>query len=91
MHCRAQLGISVEPAITPDELTIYYMRDEEIFISRRSTVVDRFSVPALVAELNTVNKERPSWISPDGCTLFFDSDRDGGEGNFDVYMATRSL
>jgi hypothetical protein len=33
--------------------------------------------------------EAPTWISPDGCHLYMQSDASGGMGGVDLYMASR--
>jgi Tol biopolymer transport system component len=67
------------PAVTPDELTIYFSSDrkdggakggEDIWVATRSSRADAFESPRNVQELNTTADERPSWISPDGCRLY---------------------
>lgn len=43
-----------------------------------------------VTELNSSSTDMPYWISPDGLTFYFDSNRPGGKGDNDIYRATRS-
>jgi hypothetical protein len=31
----------------------------------------------------------PSWLSADGCRLFFSSNRGGGKGNYDIWQAEK--
>jgi hypothetical protein len=42
-----------------------------------------------VPELSSPFSESPSWISPDGCTIYLQSDRPGGLGAQDIYVAVR--
>jgi Tol biopolymer transport system component len=42
-------------------------------------------------EINTESFDQQPSISADGKTLFFSSDRPGGSGAFDLYMASRRI
>jgi beta-lactamase regulating signal transducer with metallopeptidase domain len=49
-----------------------------------------FGTPTnLGPNVNTSSKDAGSTISADGCTIYFGSDRPGGYGDWDVYVATR--
>jgi Tol biopolymer transport system component len=63
--------------------------NDDIWVARRADVGDPFGAPAAVTELNTAAADGPRWLSPDGCTLYFVSDRSGGQGGYDLYSATR--
>ncbi len=43
----------------------------------------------LPAPINTVGHERSPFLHPDMHTLYFSSDRSGGQGGLDVYVSTR--
>lgn len=45
-----------------------------------------YKTPQLVTEIDTPYAENDAWLSSDGHTLYFTSDRDG---SLDIYMATR--
>jgi hypothetical protein len=62
---------------------------QDIWIARRASVNDPFGAPANVSELNTANNDQPGWLSPDGCRLYLYSDRTGGVGGTDLYIAER--
>ncbi|CAN5745473.1 hypothetical protein BH09MYX1_BH09MYX1_08560 [soil metagenome] len=71
----------VSPVVTPDDLTIFYASDRgdggasgalDIWTARRAKATDPFGTPTNVAELNTTEGESPSFVTRDGCTLFFD-------------------
>ena len=59
------------PVVTIDELTIYFGLG--IKYARRSSPDE---VPTVFSEDVSIDSEnlRPSWISPDGCRLYFDQD-----------------
>lgn len=46
-----------------------------------------WSRPKPMAELNTTSNERGAAFSRDGQYLYFSSDRDGGAGGYDIYVA----
>jgi hypothetical protein len=48
-----------------------------------------FGTPKPVTELNSSRLEYPQWLSVDGCRLYLESDRPGGAGDLDVYVASR--
>lgn len=48
-----------------------------------------FSAPEPVAELNSAGYDRDPWLTPDGLTIYFSSDRTGSLGSSDIWMASR--
>jgi WD40-like Beta Propeller Repeat len=56
----------------------------DLFIAAREG--DRFGEALALASVNTDADERDPWLSPDGETLFFSSDR---EGSLRIYQASR--
>jgi hypothetical protein len=84
----------VRPVVTPDELTVYLCstaaagsnRDEDIWVQQRKVVTSPFDAAVNVTELNTAPLNFPSWISPDGCRLYFDA----GDMTRDLYVAERN-
>jgi hypothetical protein len=84
------------PAVTADERQIFFRRisggEEDIYTARRSTAADGFGTSSAVAGLAEPDvREVPSWISPDGCHLYFHSDAPGGMGDEDIYLARRGI
>jgi len=85
------------PAISQDGLTIYVTTDKtgslgsgDIWGATRSEVTAPFGEPVNVAELNTTSNDAAPCISADGLTMYFVSDRPGGAGQMDIWIATRS-
>jgi Tol biopolymer transport system component len=83
------------PILSDDRLTIYFasnrddpdaLGDYDIYRATRSTLSDGFGAPTLVSELNSPAGDFPRWLSPDGCRLYFHSNRDGA---FAIYVAAR--
>ncbi len=66
--------------ITSDALTVYWASQRtdlmahggyDIFMASRARATDAFSNLRNVAELNSASDESPSWVSADGCRLYF--------------------
>lgn len=86
-----------DPALSADLLTLYFnsKRDggqgqEDIWFAQRSKRDEAFSAPMPERALNTSDRETGLALSADGLSLWFSSDRDGGDGRLDVYLATRA-
>jgi hypothetical protein len=88
------MGSVYGPALSKDRLEIFFALNNnqlgDIFHATRSTPSDGFGTPRLVAELSgATTHEVPSWVSPDRCQLMFMSNRGGGSGGYDIWIATR--
>ena len=86
------------PIISPNGLVLYFSStrpfaagrtDENIWVATRAKTTDDFGVPTQVLNVNSPTADEPSWISNDGCRLYMISDRPGGPGGQDIYLATR--
>jgi Tol biopolymer transport system component len=63
----------------------------DIWVSTRPTADDPWGEPVnLGSIINSEHHERAPHISADGLSLIFDSDRPGGMGSSDIWMATRA-
>jgi Tol biopolymer transport system component len=89
------------PTIFEDEArggtTLYYasnrpggLGDFDIYASRRSGEDGAFGPGAPVAELNSSGRDTRTAIRRDGLEIFLASDRPGGLGDRDLYVATRA-
>jgi Tol biopolymer transport system component len=85
-----------DPVVSPDGLTLYFTSyrtetagSSDIWVASRASTGDPFGTATNVAELNTAAAEWPTWISNDGCRMYFGSDRGGGMGGHDLWVATR--
>jgi Tol biopolymer transport system component len=81
--------------VSPDELTLYFGSNRtggmgmfDIYVATRGTTSDAFGTPTELAALGSAANEWPTWISPDGCVLYFESDR---AGSSDLFFATRGM
>ena len=86
-----------DPALSADLLLLYFnsQRDggqgqEDIWLARRASPLASFSSPAPERALNSEQRETGLALSDDALSLWFSSDRDGGAGGLDVYLATRA-
>ena len=84
------------PSLTPDELTIVFESDragglggDDIWLATRSTPTGTFSAPQPLSGINSSSRDGSPELSRDGLSLFFESDRAGGAGNLDIWVATR--
>ena len=57
----------------------------DLFVAWRRSVNDTFTEAQLLDDLNTPGDERDPWLTPDGKTLYFTSDRDGA---LNIYTAS---
>jgi hypothetical protein len=85
-----------DPVASADGLILFFSStrpggrgDFDIWMAMRPSASEAFGVPVNVGEVNTASIDRPSWISPDGCRLYITSDRPGGQGDLDSWVATR--
>jgi WD40-like Beta Propeller Repeat len=62
----------------------------DIWASTRTTVTAPWSTPVAVTALNTSFGEIHPALDLDGLTIYFASNRPGGSGGNDLYMATRT-
>jgi serine/threonine protein kinase len=81
------------PWISADDLELYFTSrksgDYDLYVSRRATTSDKWGDPTKLAVVNTVHGESAASLSSDGLTLFVQSGRPGGFGEWDLYMTTR--
>jgi hypothetical protein len=85
---------TVDAFLTDDGLTLLYSsghangtmtESADLYVAVRSSTSEPFSATAPLSELNTAAEERDPWLSADGKTLFFVSNRDG---LLNIYQAT---
>ncbi len=86
----------LSPRISADGLTLTFHSyrgsygNEDIWIATRATKNDPWNDPVnLGPTVNTGANEGEGVLSPDGRTLFFNSDRPGGSGGLDLWVTTR--
>ncbi len=76
-----------------DGLELYFTSrrsgNYNLYVSKRSDKNDKWSEPVSLDILNSPDSESGASLTADGLTLFFHSDRPGGFGGYDLYVATR--
>lgn len=87
-------GYDSFPVPSSDELTIYFASDQsgggfDIFTAHRASTSYAFPKPQVVTELSSTAAEFPSYVTHDGCSIYFSSNRTGN--NLDIYVASRPL
>ncbi|MGD8499757.1 MAG: hypothetical protein PVJ86_03875, partial [Phycisphaerales bacterium] len=82
-------------SISADGLELYFTRghpdsDRDLYVTTRETTDDEW-LPAvnLGDTVNSLSIEHGASIPADGLSLYFSSDRGGGEGGRDLYVTTR--
>jgi hypothetical protein len=62
----------------------------DLFTATRTDPIGSFAPATPLSTVNTIYEEYDPSVSGDGTTLYFSSDRPGGLGGLDVYVATRA-
>jgi len=83
------------PSLTADLLELYFTSERnggpaEIFVAKRAQHDAPFEAPVLAGALNARGIETSPAVSADGLSIWFASDRAGGLGDLDIWVATRS-
>ena len=86
------------PALSKNGSSLYFASDrpgavggEDLWVSRRAGKDGPWQAPVnLGAAVNTVYNERSPELSRDGHFLFFATNRPGGVGDFDIWVAWRA-
>lgn len=76
------------PFLTADGLTLYYSTasPRDLYVTSRAEVSAQFPPGQPIAELNSDFVDEDPWVSPDGRTIYFHTNRDGKS---QIYMAHR--
>lgn len=80
--------------LSPLETELYFSGklpgvNKDLYQITRMNPGDAWGPASKITELDTGNTEQTPRFSADGLTLYFSSDRAGGVGNDDIWMATR--
>jgi hypothetical protein len=81
-----------DPVLSVDGLELFLQSDRggsaRVWVSRRQSVSEPFPVPVHVSELDGPgDNDVPNWLSPDRCSLYMTSYRQGNLAH--LYVATR--
>ncbi len=85
----------LDPFLSKDGETLYYTAagpssatlGAELLVARRASVADAFATPQRMAELSSPQDDKDPWVSDDGRTIFFTSNRLGGVDR--IFFSTR--
>jgi WD40-like Beta Propeller Repeat len=80
-------GTPLDASATPDAGPTFGTSD--LFVAWRRSTDGPFEVTQALSDLNTSANERDPWLSPDGSTFFFTSDRDGAPNIYSVSVRPR--
>ena len=84
---------TVDAFLTDDGFRLFYVNGPsfgpaDIFVASRRSTADAFEHFAPLEDINTASDERDPWLSADGSTFFFSSDR---SGQYAIYEARLRL
>lgn len=87
-----------QPTLSRDQRSLYFasprpggLGGNDIWVSRRASLDGPWGNPEnLGAPVNTSANDQGPTLSPDGLLLFFHSNRPGGHGGQDIYVAHRT-
>ncbi|HVJ88414.1 MAG TPA: hypothetical protein VM580_01335, partial [Labilithrix sp.] len=86
------------PVYSADRLTLVFASNRppgansntDLYIAQRAGTGGTFTSPLRMPEpVSSASSDLPGTVSSDGCLLYFTSDRPGGFGGHDVYIAKR--
>jgi Tol biopolymer transport system component len=83
------VGREQTPELTPDQKTIVFSTDGDLFIAERSTPTDPFGPAQAMTGINSGSPDSGAAFSADGLVLYFTSQRTGGSGSWDIWVSTR--
>jgi Tol biopolymer transport system component len=85
------------PWLSADEQTLIFVSDRaggrggaDLWVAERDAVEADFDEPTHLAELSSGDNEGRAVLGPDGLSAFFSSERSGGRGGPDLWMALRT-
>jgi len=86
-----------DPSISANGLELYFQStragdygDRDIYVATRATTDDKWSQAVNLGPIiNSSARDAGPDISSDGLSLYFNSNRAGGYGNYDLYVTTR--
>jgi len=86
------------PMLSADGLSLYFystreggLGNRDVWLSTRPDVGADFTAPTFVAGVNGPDDDHLPWLSPDELTMLFETNRPGGVGGFDIWIARRAF
>lgn len=95
----SSLQNETRPSLRHDGLEIFFQSNRtgsggtgDLWVATRGSTLEGWSTPVNPGDtINTASVEQNPYLSSDGTTLFFSSDRPGGFGGLDLYLSARTL
>jgi TolB protein len=91
-------GSAFSPGVSADGLSLYFFSTREGGLGRRDVwraarpaLAADFAAPTLVAGINGPDDDHLPWLSPDELTMLWETNRPGGVGGFDIWIARRAF
>jgi len=87
------------PSLSADGLSLYFSSDRpggygglnDIWLATRKTLRDSWGTPVNLGEsVNSAGWDWTTCLSADGLSLYFGSDRQGGQGELDIWITRRT-
>ncbi len=88
----------VSPSISADGLILIFQSPRpggygraDLYVTTRATTIEPWGEPVNLGP--SINSPQIDWcpsLSPDGCTLYYGSERPGGYGSSDIWVSTRA-
>jgi hypothetical protein len=87
-------GSNLGGSVSPDGLEMYFTSERDgnfdLYVSRRASTEEEWGMPVkLGPPVNGPSWEHKPSISPDGLSLYFPSNRQGGCGGLDLWVSSR--
>jgi hypothetical protein len=84
----------VDACLSDDGLAMFFTSgpstgDGDLFVAWRETTSEPFTISEAVSDLNTAADERDPWLSPDGATFYFTSNRSGENNIYEAQVRPR--
>jgi Tol biopolymer transport system component len=86
------------PLLSSDGRSLYFhstraggLGDRDVWLATRADGAAEFTVATLVAGVNGPNMDHVPWVSPDELTILWATNRSGGVGQLDIWIARRSF
>src|SRR5262249_39325399 len=87
------IGEDLSPVVRDDELEIFFSSSrtgtQRIWRAVREATADPWGEPTPIDIAADGPENGPSWLSSDGCRLYFHSNRTDGAGQHDIWFAMR--
>jgi Tol biopolymer transport system component len=78
-----------DPTLTADMLEMYFDNGSDIYVTKRKALIEAWTVPTPVAELNSVGNDGTPRVSGNGLILVLSSNRTGSQAT-DLWYSSRA-